>query len=86
VRKLSEPTNREFDVAIALARLETKLDWAMESRSKAEEADKKADQGIALANENARDISQLSTTIKWAIGIAVSLFVGIGGIVVSIVF
>lgn len=86
MRKLSEPTNREFDVAIALARLETKLDWAMESRSKAEEADKKAEHATALANENARDISQLSTTIKWAIGIAVSLFVGIGGIVVSIVF
>jgi hypothetical protein len=86
VRKLSEPTNREFDVAIALARLETKLDWAMESRSKAEEADKKAEQAIALANENARDISQLSTTIKWAVGIISSVVLGIAGLVVTIVF
>ena len=86
MRKLSEPTNREFDVAIALARLETKLDWAMESRSKAEEAEKKADQAIYLANENARDISQLSTTIKWAVGIISSVVLGIAGLVVTIVF
>lgn len=85
---MSEPNNSELitELKVALARLETKLDWAMESRRKAEEADKKAEEAKALSNENVRDIAQLTTTIKWAIGIAVSLFVGIGGIVVSIVF
>lgn len=95
---MSEPSNRELTEKVAeirewLVRIDTKVDHlnevkrtADEAKSTAEEADRKAIHAMALASENARDITQLTTTIKWAIGIAVSLFVGIGGIVVSIVF
>ena len=88
---MSEPTSHELAEKIAdirewLVRIDAKMDVVNETRATAEEARKTANEAKALAQENARDIEQLTTTIRWAIGIAATLFIGIASVVLPIVF
>jgi len=62
-----------------LGRIEAKIDDINSIRTKADEAQRTAERAEQRSDENAAAIQRLAATIKWAVGIAVTVAIFILG-------
>ncbi|XOT28957.1 hemolysin XhlA family protein [Bacillus subtilis subsp. subtilis] len=81
---MSEPSNNELNDKIAdirewLVRIDTKVDFFNEVKTKAERADEKADEALSLAKENRADIADMKANTKWIWGV----MIGVAGLAIS---
>ncbi|MFE7820607.1 hemolysin XhlA family protein [Priestia megaterium] len=86
---MSEPTSRELSEKIAdirewLVRIDTKVDYLNEVRRTAEEADRKADEGLALAKENKEDIAEMKANQQFRFNLTIGAILTIIGFLVTI--
>lgn len=70
---MGEPTSRELSEKIAdirewLVRIDTKVDFLNEVKHTAEQAEAKADQALAMSQENREDIRDMKANTKWVWG------------------
>mgnify|MGYP001148411512 CR=1 FL=1 len=68
------------DIREWLVRIDTKVDYLNEVKSKAESADKKANEAWNLAEQNREDIRDMKANSKWLWGTLLTIF----GIMVTI--
>lgn len=66
------------DIYQRLGGIEAKLDDVRQIRDTANEAEKKAELAQKQSEENSRNIDKLSSTLKWAFGIIVTIVVPLG--------
>ena len=99
---MSEPNNRELNEKIAdirewLVRIDTKVDFFNDVKHTADRAEQKADKALLKTDDNTADLADLkqyvdkrvdglSTTTKWAIGLAVPSIISIVALIVTIAF
>ncbi|MGC4378416.1 hemolysin XhlA family protein [Fictibacillus sp. Mic-4] len=88
---MTEPNNRELNDKIAdirewLVRIDTKVDYLNEVRSTAERAEQKAEKALMKTDDIDKNIDQIRTTTKWAIGLTITSILSIGGLIVTIAF
>ncbi|ASS63702.1 hemolysin XhlA family protein [Bacillus velezensis] len=75
---MPEPNTNEFNDKIAdirewLVRIDTKVDYFNDVKNKAERADEKADEALALAKENRSDITDMKANTKWLWGVILTV-------------
>ncbi|MGE1096801.1 hemolysin XhlA family protein [Bacillus altitudinis] len=75
---MAEPSNNELNEKISdirewLVRIDTKVDYFNEVKTKADQADEKADQALALAKENRADILDMRANTKWVWGVMLTV-------------
>ncbi|MEI4789835.1 hemolysin XhlA family protein [Bacillus sp. FJAT-53060] len=73
-----EPSNNELNEKISdirewLVRIDTKVDYFNDVKTKANQADEKADQALALAKENRADILDMRANTKWVWGVMLTV-------------
>jgi GTP-binding protein EngB required for normal cell division len=83
---MTEPTTRELydiinEMRVDLSVMNTKMDFVMESKKVAEEAQKTADKALAKAEENTASIKGIKTTAMWAIGLTFTAIIALASIV-----
>jgi GTP-binding protein EngB required for normal cell division len=83
---MTEPTTRELydiinEMRVDLSVMNTKMDFVMESKKAAEEAQKTADKALAKAEDNAASIKGIKTTAMWAIGLTFTAIIALASIV-----
>ncbi|MBT2682667.1 hemolysin XhlA family protein [Bacillus sp. ISL-37] len=95
---MSEPTNRDWmEIREWLVRIDTKVDYLTEVKTKAERAEAKADKALQKSDDHAESLSEMKedfrkeidgikTTSRWAIGLTVTSILTATGIIVAIVF
>jgi len=76
---VKELIKQAMDIREWLARLDTKLDRLEDVKATAEEANNRAREALALAQENARDVSEMKTNDRWKWGAIVTLAASILG-------
>jgi hypothetical protein len=97
---MTEPNNRELNDKISdirewLVRIDTKVDFFNDVKYMAERAEKKADEALLKAEDNAEDIEKLTLNVEsgfagikkvamWAIGLAISIAIGLAGLIISL--
>jgi Haemolysin XhlA len=86
---MTEPSGRELNEKIAdirewLVRIDTKVDYLNEVKHTAEQAEKTADEALALSKENRQDIRDMQTNSKWLWGTIISVFAIIVTIAVAV--
>lgn len=97
---MTEPNNRELNDKISdirewLVRIDTKVDFFNDVKYTAERAEKKADEALLKADDNAEDIANLTKNVDqgfagikkvamWAIGLAITIAIGLAGLIVSL--
>lgn len=82
---MSEPSSRELSEKIAdirewLVRIDTKVDFLNEVKHKAEQADAKADEALAIAKDNREDIRDMKADKKWLWGTMLT----VAGLVITV--
>ncbi|MED4828126.1 hemolysin XhlA family protein [Bacillus atrophaeus] len=75
---MSEPNTHEFNDKLAevrewLVRIDTKVDFFNEVKTKAERADEKSDEALAMAKENRADIADMKANTKWVWGVMLTV-------------
>ncbi|MED4579006.1 hemolysin XhlA family protein [Bacillus atrophaeus] len=75
---MSEPNIHEFNDKLAevrewLVRIDTKVDFFNEVKTKAERADEKSDEALAMAKENRADIADMKANTKWVWGVMLTV-------------
>lgn len=95
---MAEPTSRDWmEIREWLVRIDTKVDYLTEVKTKAERAEAKADKALQKADDQAatiaevkedfrKEIEGMKTTNKWAIGLTITSILTATGIIVAIVF
>jgi GTP-binding protein EngB required for normal cell division len=88
---MPEPTTRELydiinEMRVDLSVMNTKMDFVMESKKAAEEAQKTADKALAKAEDNAVKIDGIKKTAMWAIGLTITALISLAAIIVSVAF
>jgi GTP-binding protein EngB required for normal cell division len=88
---MSEPTTRELydiinEMRVDISVMNTKMDFVMESKKAAEEAQKTADKALAKAEDNAVKIDGIKKTAMWAIGLTITALISLAAIIVSVTF
>lgn len=66
----------EHQIIDRLARIEVKVDDIKATRETAESAERKANEGLALAKENEKDIIEIKANTKWIWGFIISFGIG----------
>ncbi|PJH94862.1 hemolysin XhlA family protein [Bacillus sp. SN1] len=75
---MPEPSNNELNDKIAdirewLVRIDTKVDFFNEVKTKAERADEKSEEALTLAKENRADIADMKANTKWVWGVMLTV-------------
>ena len=75
---MAEPSNNELNEKISdirewLVRIDTKVDYFNDVKTKADQADEKADEALALAKENRADILDMRANTKWVWGVMLTV-------------
>ncbi|EDW22705.1 holin [Bacillus pumilus] len=75
---MAEPSNTELNEKISdirewLVRIDTKVDFFNDVKTKADQADEKADEALALAKENRADILDMRANTKWVWGVMLTV-------------
>jgi GTP-binding protein EngB required for normal cell division len=88
---MPEPTTRELydiinEMRVDISVMNTKMDFVMESKKAAEEAQKTADKALAKAEDNALKIDGIKKTAMWAIGLTITALISLAAIIVSVAF
>jgi GTP-binding protein EngB required for normal cell division len=88
---MTEPTTRELydiinEMRVDISVMNTKMDFVMESKKAAEEAQKTADKALAKAEDNAVKIDGIKKTAMWAIGLTITALISLAAIIVSVTF
>ena len=74
------------DIYERLGGIQAKLDDVRAIREVSHAADKKASEALQKSDENARNIANISATMKWAIGITASVVVPLAIFVLGQIF
>jgi GTP-binding protein EngB required for normal cell division len=88
---MTEPTSRELydiinEMRVDIGVMNTKMDFVMDSKKTAEEAQKTADKAMLKSEENAAKIDGIKKTAMWAIGLTITALISLTAIVVSVAF
>lgn len=95
---MAEPTSRDWmEIREWLVRIDTKVDYLTEVKTKAERAEAKADKALQKADDQSANIAEIKedfrkeidgikTTSKWAIGLTIGSILSAASIVVAIAF
>jgi GTP-binding protein EngB required for normal cell division len=88
---MTEPTSRELydiinEMRVDIGVMNTKMDFVMDSKKTAEEAQKTADRAMLKSEENAAKIDGIKKTAMWAIGLTITALISLTAIVVSVAF
>jgi GTP-binding protein EngB required for normal cell division len=83
---MSEPTSRELydiinEMRVDIGVMNTKMDFVMDSKKTAEEAQKTADKAMLKSEENAAKIDSIKKTAMWAIGLTFTAIIALASIV-----
>lgn len=97
---MTEPSGRELNDKIAdirewLVRIDTKVDFLNEVKNTADRAEAKADKALLKTDDQAEDLTEfkqdvrkemdgMRTTTKWAIGLTITSFLGVGSLLIAV--
>jgi hypothetical protein len=84
---VTEPTSRDWmEIREWLVRIDTKMDGFNDVKHTADRADQKADRALHKSEDNANAIAGIKKTAMWAIGLTITAFLTLTGIIVGVLF